>query len=189
MNRPAYLYEDDDFDGVIEEQRHRLFANDRFGHSKRHATAKPSAAREREVVEFVANVATVANAEVPLELFPPLPAAAPFPTDALGVLQSPAEAIARVCQTPVGLAAQSVLAVASLASQAHADVLLPFGQTRPLSLFFVTIAGSGDRKSTADKEASRAIVRHEIKLRDDHREAMKLWSVEQAAWEAQRCKN
>ena len=180
MIRPAYLNEDDDFDRVVQEVRRGFGGRERVARDQ-HLSASP--AREHKVVE---SVATVANAEVPSELFPPLPAATPFPAEALGVLQSPAEAIARVCQTPLAMAAQSVLAVAALASQAHADVLLPFGQTRPLSLFFVTIARSGDRKSTADKEASRAIVRHEIKLREDHREAMKLWSVEQAAWAAQR---
>ena len=37
------------------------------------------------------------------------------------------------------------------AAQAHADVALPYGQPRPLSLFLLTIAGSGDRKTTADR--------------------------------------
>ena len=46
-------------------------------------------------------------------------------------------------------------AAAALAAHAHADVMMPYsGQTRPLSLFFVTVAASGDRKSIADTEAT-----------------------------------
>ena len=96
----------------------------------------------------------------PLPLFPPLPPAERYPVEALGpVLSRAALAIARKVQVPEAIAAQSVLATAALAAQAHADVVLPFGQTRPLSLFLVTIAGSGDRKSSADNEALRPIVR------------------------------
>jgi len=56
-------------------------------------------------------------------------------------------------QVPAAMAAQSVLASAALAAQPHADAQLPTGQSRPLSLFFVTLAPSGDRKSTSDNEA------------------------------------
>src|SRR5262245_60891870 len=79
------------------------------------------------------------NADDPLPLFPPLPPAAPYPLDALGPVLAPAAAaIARKVQVPDAMAAQSVLAVASLATSAHADVMLPYGQTRPLSLFCLT---------------------------------------------------
>jgi hypothetical protein len=44
-----------------------------------------------------------------------------------------------------------VLAVASLATQSHADVEHPATQKPiPLSLFLITIAESGERKSAAD---------------------------------------
>src|SRR4051812_38492680 len=68
-----------------------------------------------------------------LPLFPPLPPAAPYPVQELGtVLSEAAQAIARKVQAPDAIAAQSVLAAASLAAQAHADVLMPYGQRRPL---------------------------------------------------------
>ena len=89
----------------------------------------------------------------PLPLFPPLPPSEPFPVEALGpVLSRATTAIAHKVQVPTAMAAQSVLAAAALAAQAHADVRLSYGQTRPLSLFFVTVAASGDRKSSADNE-------------------------------------
>ena len=91
-----------------------------------------------------------------------MPAARPYPVAALGpVLSGAAESIEMNCQCSPALAAQAVLAVASLASQRLADVRLPYGQTRPLSLFFVTIAASGDRKSTADNEALIPVRMHE----------------------------
>lgn len=87
-------------------------------------------------------------ADGPIPLFPPMPEAERFPIESLGpVLSSAAAAIARKVQVPEAIAAQSVLAVAALACQAHADVMLPYGQKRPLSLDFVTIAASGARKT------------------------------------------
>jgi hypothetical protein len=134
----------------------------------------------------VAYVAAVAGAEAALELFPPLPPAQSYPAHALGPLRRPAEAIARKCQVPVAMAAQSVLAVAAHAVQAHADVQLPYGQSRPLSLFSVTIAASGERKTTSDNEASWPIAKREKALHDEHREAVTIWKAEYAAWAAER---
>lgn len=77
---------------------------------------------------------------------------AAFPFDALGpLLGGAARAIARDVQAPDALAAGSTLAAASLAAMAHADVVLPHGQRSPLSLFIVTSADSGDRKSATDQ--------------------------------------
>ena len=88
--------------------------------------------------------ATPAAADGPLPLFPELPPAEPYPVAALGpVLGEAARAIVRKIQVPEAMAAQSVLSAASLAAQALADVMLPYGQTRPLSLFLVTVAASG----------------------------------------------
>jgi hypothetical protein len=75
----------------------------------------------------------------------------PFPVDALGdVLGGAARAIIDKMKCPDAIAAGSVLAAASLAIQAHADVVLPAtGRARPLSLFVTTVAASGERKSAA----------------------------------------
>jgi len=153
--------------------------------------ARYSAERERlsharMAPEFVAKVATVAGGDPPLELLPPLPRAQPYPTDALGPLRKPAEAIAKKCQAPLAMAAQSVLAVAALAGQAHADVVLPYGQSRPLSLFLVSVAGSGERKSTTDNESNWPVAERENVLRDEHRDGMACWKIEHSAWTAQR---
>lgn len=122
----------------------------------------------------------------PLPLAPPAPAAQSYPLAALGpMLSGAAASIASKCQCAPALAVQAVLAVASLASQRLADVRLPYGQTRPLSLYFVTIAGSGERKSTADNEALIPVRMHEKNLRQDYGIAREAWRVSHAAWAAQ----
>jgi hypothetical protein len=125
----------------------------------------------------------------PLPLFTPLPDAEPYPFDALGpTLSRAAKAIATKAQVPIAMAAQSVLAVASLAASSHADVQLPFGQVRPLSLFFATVAASGDRKSTADNEALWPVAKQEKTLRELHAEELKEWRIAQAACSAEKQK-
>ena len=136
----------------------------------------------------VAAVAALPEAE-PLPLAPPTTPGQPYPVAALGpVLSAAAESIATKCQCSPALSAQAVLAVASLAAQRLADVRLPYGQARPLSLFFVTIAASGDRKSTVDNEALRPVRMHEKNLRLDYDTEHSAWRVSHAAWDAQRRK-
>jgi hypothetical protein len=101
------------------------------------------------------------------------------------VLGGAVESISGKCQCAPALAAQSVLAVASLAAQPLADVCLPYGQTRPLSLFFVTVAGSGERKTTADNEALIPVRMHERNLKLGYEAAHEAWRVSKAAWAAQ----
>ena len=125
----------------------------------------------------------------PIPLFPPMPKADPFPVEALGPLLARAvRAIAAKVQVPDAIAAQSVLSTTALATQAHADVLLPYGQARPLSCFFVTIAGSGERKSTADNEALWPLAKRERVLREQHIDEIKEWRLSYAAWAAEKRK-
>ncbi len=128
------------------------------------------------------------EASDPLPLFPPLPPALPYPINKLGVLSPAAKAIVSKVQVPPSVAAQSCLAVAALAAQAHADVGLPFGQRRPLSLYFATVIGSGDRKSTADNEASWPVAKRERDLREAYQHEIRDWKLSQAAWSAEKRK-
>ena len=59
-----------------------------------------------------------------------------------------------------------MLAAFSLAAQAHADVVLPTGSAKPLTLFCVTVAASGERKSSVDELALAPVRRHEAELRE-----------------------
>lgn len=128
-------------------------------------------------------------ADAPLPLFPPLPKSEPYPVANLGpVLSRAAVAIGRKVQVPESIAAQSVLASAALTAQAIADVRLPYGQTRPLSLYLVTVAASGDRKSTADNEALWPLRKREKDLKEIYEADLKLWNVEVGAHGAEKRK-
>lgn len=125
------------------------------------------------------------HSDRPLPLFPQLAPAAPYPVASLGpCLRQAAEAISAKVQAPIELAAQSVLGAAALAAQAHYDVRLPYGQVRPCSLFLVTIAASGDRKSSADNESNWPVRTHEKRLREDHEILFRDWKIDFAAWAA-----
>ncbi|WP_223496830.1 YfjI family protein [Pseudomonas sp. A-RE-26] len=79
------------------------------------------------------------------------PMAQPYPVQALGGVLGPAvERMAEVIGVPQALAAQSVLAASALATQGHAGLQLD-GRHYPLSLYLITVAASGDRKTAADR--------------------------------------
>ena len=125
----------------------------------------------------------------PIPLFPPLPPGKEFPVKVLGrVLHPAALAIATKVQLPAAIAAQSVLATAALVAQTAADVGMPYGDTRPLSLFLITVAASGDRKTTADSSALAPIRQYEDMLNEKYRDQLQQWDVETAAWTAERKK-
>lgn len=93
-------------------------------------------------------------AETPTEVLPLVGATSaptPFPIEFLGPrLEAACRAIMAKAYVPASTAAQSLLSACSLALQAHFNVMLPTGQARPISLYFVTVAKSGARKSTSD---------------------------------------
>ncbi|MBD8789880.1 DUF3987 domain-containing protein [Pseudomonas syringae] len=81
------------------------------------------------------------------------PVAQPYPVQVLGEILGPAvERMAEVIGVPQALAAQSVLAASALATQGHAGLQLD-GRNYPLSLYLITVAASGDRKTAADRFA------------------------------------
>jgi hypothetical protein len=106
----------------------------------------------------------------------PLPFAEPpaveFPMDCLTPkLRGAAEAIVRKTQGPAGIAAQSVLSVASLAVASRTKVET-LGSASNATAAFITIALSGERKSAADKIAKTGIDRVIMRLREEHKVAM-----------------
>jgi hypothetical protein len=108
----------------------------------------------------------------------------PFPVLDLGYTMAGAVfAIAKQAFVPPSLAAQSVLAACSLAVQPHFNVVLPTGQERPTSLFFVSVAESGDRKSTSDDYAMSAIRNFERALEDAYMSEKATAAMQQSAWD------
>jgi hypothetical protein len=76
----------------------------------------------------------------------------PYPIDALpSILRAAVEEYAKYGQQPVPLIAASALAGVSLVTQGLADVARDEHLRGPLSLYFLLIAVSGERKTSADK--------------------------------------
>ena len=110
----------------------------------------------------------------------------PTRSTALGPVLGPAaEAIARKVQAP-RRSPPSRCWRPPLVAQVHADVMMPYGQTRPLSLYIATVAGSGDRKSSADNEALWPIRKYERTLKEIYERDIQVWGVDLAAWKAEK---
>jgi hypothetical protein len=142
----------------------------------------------------VKNVSNIINQATPFKGEPPRPlrrqvaAAERYPLEALGdILGDAAKAIYEKIQAPQPVCAQSVLAAATLAVQGHADIHLPIGQSRPLSAFFMTIATSGERKSSCDMEALKPMNKKEELLREVYQKDQFEWQNKKEAWDAARC--
>jgi hypothetical protein len=125
--------------------------------------------------------------EPPRPLRRALPPAEPFPIEALGGLLGPAaEAIHHRIQAPLAICAQSCLATATLAVQGYGNVLMPYGQTRPLSGFFLSIAESGERKTSADNDALAPVTQFEDILRGRQIASQATFENEMQVWESER---
>ena len=110
-----------------------------------------------------------------------------YPAHALGLLRSAVEAVQGITQAPVAIPAQSALAVASLAVQGFADVET-LGGTRPTSIYALTIARSGERKSACDAPLMTALRTYEREQAKAQREEMGRWQNAQALWDGERKK-
>ena len=80
-----------------------------------------------------------------------------YPVHALGPLADVVEHIAQGVQCDPALAGQSVVAAVALLAQGTANVRTLDGAVKPLSLYAMTIASSGDGKDSADRIALRPI--------------------------------
>jgi len=116
----------------------------------------------------------------------PTPPPEPYPVAELGPIIAPAcESLRRVIQAPDAVCGASLLAAASLAVQGFADAHND-GRTHPLSLWMLTVAESGERKSAVDAEAMLPAREHEKKLAQGYESAQLTHAAEMAEWEAQR---
>jgi hypothetical protein len=81
-----------------------------------------------------------------------------YPLDALPTaIRGAVEEVQAAVQAPAEMVASSALAVVSLAAQSLADVSRSRTLPGPSSLYFLTVAESGDSKSTVDRLMGRAI--------------------------------
>jgi hypothetical protein len=127
--------------------------------------------------------------EPPRPLMRKLPPADLFPVEALGdVLSAAASAVHDRVQAPLAICGQSVLGAAALAAQGHVDVELPIGEGRakPSSLYLLTVAETGERKTACDTEALSPIRHREKTLRERYDLDLPDYINDKAAWEKAR---
>ncbi|MFU2207242.1 YfjI family protein [Solidesulfovibrio sp. C21] len=106
----------------------------------------------------------------------------PFPVDYLGPVLGPAaKATSEANGVPLAIAAQSFLAAATLAVQGVADVETD-GRRSPISNYFITVARSGERKSSTDAEALFQHYAFEKSLTDAYNEAIASYQLQVAAY-------
>jgi len=107
----------------------------------------------------------------------------PYPLDALpDTLRAAVEEVRAFTKAPISLVASSALAALSLAAQAHADAKRAERLQGPTGLFLLTVADSGERKSTCDGFFMQAIRDYEAGQAEaakptikDHKAAMEAW--------------
>ena len=142
-----------------------------------------------DAVRASLNGATPHTAESPLPLVRELPPAPLFPIEALSpMMEAAARGIQAQTQAPMDICANAVIAAACLATQGHADVCLPTGAVKPLSLYIVTVARSGERKTSVDNKALAAIKAREAELRQTYEQDFECFQNTLAAWEQERAK-
>jgi len=115
-----------------------------------------------------------------------MPPSEPFPIGTLGdVLGGAAQAMIEVIQAPDALCAQSLLGGASLAAQAHADVVID-GRTSPLSEDLITVAETGERKSATDRAALAPHAKRQRELQRTYQSQIEEYEMDLAAWKKAR---
>ena len=125
------------------------------------------------------------KAEGPQPLLRDIPSGAPYPVAALGPLRGAVEAVQGMTLAPIAIPAQSALAVASLAVQGFANVET-LGGDRPVSLYVLTIAQSGERKSSCDAPLMAALREYERERASDQRDDVIAAQNAQALWKGDR---
>jgi putative DNA primase/helicase len=112
----------------------------------------------------------------------------PYPLDALpDTIRTAVEEVAAFVKAPIALIASSALAALSLAVQAHYDAKRAEKLQGPVGLYLLTIADSGERKSTCDGLFTQPIRDYEEAQAEAAKPVLKDYQVQMEAWEAKHC--
>lgn len=113
--------------------------------------------------------------------------AEPYPLDALPRrVRAAIMEVAGFTKAPIPLIASSALAAISLVIQPHADIKRADRLTGPTSLNLLTIADSGERKSTVDSFFMLPIRKYQEEQAKAARSRMKDYTSRMEAWDAKR---
>jgi len=117
----------------------------------------------------------------------PLPSEQPFPVEVLPeLIREAVQEVQDYTQAPTALVAASALSAVSIAVQALADVQVNWMMQRPISLFLVVIAESGERKTTCDRYFTASLREFEQEAGEEAQRKLKDYNARIAAWEARR---
>jgi hypothetical protein len=127
----------------------------------------------------------------PLPLYRDIPKGKEFPAGALGpILGGMARALHEAAvQSPLAICGTSVLAAAAVSTQGLQDVVLPLagGTPKPLSLYFLIVARSGERKTATDALVLVPVKKRAAELQEDydakitdHKNTLDIWKSERA---------
>ena len=95
-----------------------------------------------------------------------LPPAEEFPVNALSdVMAAGVRALHAKTQAPYGICGNSMVASATLAAQAHRNVKLPTGEEKPISNYYISVAKTGERKSSVDSAANVPVKERQTEMR------------------------
>jgi putative DNA primase/helicase len=152
------------------------------------AAVATSATDEAQAPGIVATAAGAAVADWP-ELVPLAAKTEPeaYPLDALPpTVRAAAEEVLGFTKAPVAMVASCALSALSVALQAQADVKRAEKLTGPAGLFLLTIADSGERKSTCDGFFTAAIREYQEQEAEAAKPVLQEHRSRLSAWEAKR---
>ena len=110
----------------------------------------------------------------------------PYPIDALPEkIRDAVKEVQKFVQAPVAMIASSALATISIAAQAYADVQRSEKLHGPIGLYFLTIAESGERKTTCDQCFMSAIRKYEKEQREKGAEEQAVYQAKKKIWDVQ----
>jgi Protein of unknown function (DUF3987) len=95
-------------------------------------------------------------------------------------------AIQKVTQAPSSICAQSVIGAINLVTQSLFDIELPTSEKKPTSVYLITIAESGERKTSADDRALEQVRQWEKGKYADWKDELRKHQDALDAYEAQR---
>lgn len=110
-----------------------------------------------------------------------------YPMDALpDTIRKAVEEVAAFVKAPLPLVTGSALGALSLVLQSHCDIKRAERLTGPTGLFMLSIADSGERKTTCDGFFTSAIREYEAEQAELAESLLKDYAAEMAAWNAER---
>lgn len=98
-------------------------------------------------------------------------------------IQAPLDDVCRATKAPEFMILSQMLSVMSIAVQPLVDIRTPLGMQLPVSLYFLILAASGERKSTVDKLLMQSIRKYEHSLATKTEAKYANYVIELELWE------